>query len=156
MLAVNKLSRPQSDSHLQMCEALDPNNHVASILTDPTKVPEARPVRCRTNQASVSSGETDITHMDLARTEENLLGVPRLGYECHCARREVGDDNAAPCEACSPRWWNTIGTARSRALGEYLICLLMTPSSKDCASPVNSGRVTRTSRWRVGISGQRL
>jgi hypothetical protein len=47
---------------------------------------------------------------------------------------------AAHSEACSPRCPNTIRTARARTSGEYLVCLLIAPSSQELEPPANPRR----------------
>ncbi len=56
------------------------------------------------------------------------------------------------CELCSCSCSNTIRTARSRTSGEYLIDLVMTPSSQTLESPAIPGRFTRPvspSSWQL-------
>jgi hypothetical protein len=47
---------------------------------------------------------------------------------------------AAHSEACSPRCSNTIRTARDRTSGEYLVCLVIAPSSQGLEPPANPPR----------------
>ena len=49
---------------------------------------------------------------------------------------------AAHSEACSPRCSKTIRTARDRTSGEYLVCLVIAPSSQGLEPPANPARFT--------------
>jgi hypothetical protein len=57
---------------------------------------------------------------------------------------------AAHSEACSPRCSDTIRTARARTSGEYLVCLVIAPSSREPEPPANPVRFRASGDRRLG------
>src|SRR5690606_36964898 len=85
-----------------------------SWLVTPSRRPVSRSAR-RTHARSVSA------------VQPNLAAI---------------EPSAAHCDGYSDWCSNTIRTARSLTSGEYLVCLLMTPSSQEMEPPGKPGRFT--------------